>query len=170
MTSVFFEDLSERYVAEIDDLRTDSQGRDMLERVLQQKRSAFKAMLPMLEEAPEMIVPAFHGAFRFTDRKILDRAASTSPGFAGFPRWTEVSATLELATWAHPLADLCLKEPDGDAFMVIAAVLEWMLQEDIRRPDFKHQEDEADDDQDLEDLGQAGEGWMSEQGFDSIER
>ncbi|MBR0565633.1 hypothetical protein J5J83_05815 [Azoarcus sp. L1K30] len=169
MTSPYFEDLSERYGSELDDLRSDSEGKDVLNKRLREKRQAFKALMPMLEEAPEMVAPAFHGAFGFNDRKLLTRAAEGIPGLGNFPRWKEVAKTLSIAPWALPLVEMCLEEDDGDAFLVTSAVLDWMQTEDIRRPQAATASDEEDDD-DTEDLGDAGADWMSDQGFDAVDR
>jgi hypothetical protein len=89
----------------------------------------------------------------------------------GFPRWKELAKTLVIAPWALPLIDACLHadEADGDAFLVTTVVLEWLLTEDLRRPQAASAADEEDED-DSEDLSESGEGWMSEQGFDAIDR
>lgn len=169
MTSFYFEDLSERYNCEIDDLRTDSEGKDVLNKRLQEKRQSFKSLTPMLEEAPEMVASAFHGAFRFKDRHLLGRASNSVCGLAGFPSWAEIEPTIEIEPWARPLIELCLQEADGEAFLVTSVVLEWMLAEDIRRPQAAQDaEDEIEDD--TEDLGDSGADWMSTQGFDDLER
>jgi hypothetical protein len=171
VTSIYFEDLAERYSSEIDDLRSDSEGKDVLRKRLQEKRQSFEYLMPMLEEAPEMVAPAFHGAFKPNDRKMLDKASRTTPGMPGFPRWKELARTLEIAPWALPLIDACLNadEADGDAFLVTTVVLEWLLTEDLRRPQAASAAEEDDED-DSEDLSESGEGWMSEQGFDAIDR
>lgn len=169
MTSLYFEDLAERYGAELDDLRSDSENRNVLNKRLQDKRRSFESLLPMIEDAPEMVVAALHGAFTFTDRKSLDQASRSTPGLGKFPRWAELEKTLTIQAWAQPLIKQCLKEPAGDAFLVSAAVLEWMTTENIRRADTPElADDEADDD--TADLAEAGEGWMAEQGFDTPER
>lgn len=169
MTSYYFEDLSERYNSELDDLRTDSENKNVLNLRLQEKRQCFKDLMPMIEEAPEMVAPALHGAYAFNDRGILDRAANGSPGLGRFPRWAEMERTLDIQPWARPLIEMCLGHADGDAFLTSTAVLEWMLTEDIRRPDAPSQAAEENED-DTEDLGEAGESWMTEQGFDTPDR
>lgn len=169
MTSFYFEELSERYNSELDDLRTDSENRNVLNKRLQEKRQSFKDLMPMIEDAPEMVAAALHGAYAFNDRGILDRAANSSPGLGRFPRWVEMERTLDIQSWARPLIEICLGNADGDAFLTTTAVLEWMLTEDIRRPDgASHVDDEEEDD--TEDLGEAGEDWMAEQGFDTPDR
>lgn len=171
MTSIYFEDLAERYSSEIDDLRSDSEGKDVLKKRLREKRDAFAFLMPMLDEAPEMVAPAFHGAYTINDRKMLDRASRSTPGMPGFPRWKELEKTLGIAPWARPLIAECLAadEADGDAFLVTSVVLEWLLTEDLRRPQAATAAEDEDED-DTEDLGESGEGWMSEQGFDAIDR
>lgn len=169
MTSFYFEDLSERYNSELDDLRTDSENKNVLNRRLQEKRQCFSDLMPMIEDAPEMVAPALHGAYAFNDRKILDRAANSSPGLGRFPRWAEMERTLDIQPWARPLIEMCLGTADGDAFLTSTAVLEWMLTEDIRRPEAAGDVADADED-DTEDLADAGESWMSEQGFDTPDR
>ena len=155
----------------MDDLRSDSEGKDVLKKRLKEKRDSFSFLMPMIEEAPEMVAPAFHGAFRITDRPILDRASRSTPGMSGFPRWKDLEKTLEIAPWARPLIDTCLLEDDGEAFLVSTVVLEWLLNEDLRRPPAASARDDGqDEDDDHEDLGEAGEDWMSEQGFDAIDR
>jgi len=169
MTSFYFEDLSERYNSELDHLRTDSENKNVLNLRLQEKRQCFKDLMPMIEEAPEMVAPALHGAYAFNDRRILDRAANGTPGLGRFPRWAEMERTLDIQPWARPLIEMCLGTADGDVFLTSTAVLEWMLTEDIRRPDAPSEADEENED-DTEDLGEAGESWMTEQGFDTPDR
>ncbi|MDD3353994.1 hypothetical protein [Zoogloea sp.] len=169
MTSIYFQDLAERYQSEIDDLRSDSEGKDVLGKRLKEKRDALSFLLPMIEEAPDMVAPVFHGAFTIRERKLIDQAARGTPGLGKFPRWKDVVQTLQVAPWAQPLIELVLHEPDGDAFLVSCVVLEWLLNEDLRRSGAASMagDDEADD---VDDLGESGEGWMSEQGFDAIDR
>lgn len=169
MTSLYFEDLAERYGSELDDLRSDTEGKDVLNKRLGDKRKSLKALMPMLEDAPEMVAPAFHGAFKFNDRKMLGKAAESIPGMAAFPAWKDLAKTLTIAPWALPLIDMCLEEADGEVFLVTSAVLDWLLTEDIRRPQAENDaEDESDDDE--QDLNEAGADWMSDQGFDTVDR
>lgn len=171
MSSLYFEDLFERYSSELDDLRTDSEGRDVLTRRLQDRRKEFASLMPLLEDAPELAAAALHGAFRITDRKLLDRAMKSTPGLAGCPGWKQLAATLDIAAWARPLIDRCLQQPEGDDFLVSAAVLDWMVHEDLRRaPTGGLPHDDEDEDEDREDLGDAGRDWLAEQGFDDFER
>jgi hypothetical protein len=172
MSSLHFEDLFERYSSDLDDLRTDSEGRDVLARRLQERRKEFASLMPLLEDAPELAAVALHGAFNIRDRKLLDRAANSAPGLAAFPGWKQLAPALDIAPWARPLIATCLQQPEGDAFLVSAAVLDWMQSEDLRRPQAASQPHDADEDEDedREDLGEAGRDWLSEQGFDDFER
>lgn len=170
MTSPYFEDLSERYACELDDLRSDSENKNVLNKRLRDKRQGFASLLPLMEDAPEMLAAAFHGAFVVKDRRLLDQASRSVPGLGRFPRWAELETTLTTQEWARPLIAQCLQEADGDAFLVSAAVLEWMLTEDIRRPQAAQADEDDHDDDDAADLAEAGEGWMTEQGFDTPER
>jgi len=43
LTSFYFEDIFERYVAEIDDLRSDSEGKDVLQRRVRDKHKEFSS-------------------------------------------------------------------------------------------------------------------------------
>lgn len=172
MTSLYFEELIERYGAEIEDLRSDSEGKDILKKRLQEKRSAFASLMPMLECAPEMVAPALHGAFSFTDRKAFFDAALCEPWEVDFPSWKKLKTSMEIAPWARPLIDTCLKEEAGECFLVTTAVLECMLAGDY---DYRHdapkatEDEDQDDDEGAQDLREAGEGWMTEQGFDAID-
>lgn len=166
MTSLYFEELFERYSAEIEDLRSDSSGQDILTQRLREKRQAFSALLPMIPDAPEMVACALHGAFRFQDAAELDQASQSEPGELEFPAWPVVAQSLNIAPWATPLIDNCLREDDGDNFLVTTAVLEWLLSRDfsVRRapPPIVEADDEMDD------LGERGSDWLTEQGFDDL--
>ncbi|MBS0347832.1 MAG: hypothetical protein JSR69_15390 [Proteobacteria bacterium] len=168
MTSFYFEDIFERYASEIDDLRTDSEGKDVLKKRVREKHSEFPFLLSMIDSAPEMVASALHGAFRFTAPKALHAASHTEPGDGSFPSWDELTESLEIAPWAQPLIAQSLKQDGGADFLVTAAVLEWMLGSGaIARAAAPSASDE---DEDSDDLGEAGEEWLSEQGFDAVDR
>lgn len=168
MTSFYFEDIFERYSAEIDDLRSDSEGKDVLKKRLRDKHKEFAFLLSMMDTAPEMVAPAFHGAFGFRSQPLVYGAAHSEPGEDDFPAWSELARTLDIAPWAEPLVAQCLAKDGGDSFLVTAAVLEHMLGSGLAvraAPASARDDEEAD-----EDLGEAGDEWMAEQGFDSVER
>ena len=79
MTSFYFEDIFERYASEIDDLRSDSEGKDVLNKRVRDKHKEFSFLLSMIDTAPEMVAPAFHGAFGFSTGKLLHTAANSEP-------------------------------------------------------------------------------------------
>lgn len=170
MTSLYFEDLLGRYSDELDDLRWDSAGVDILNKRLKEKRSAFRELAPMMLHAPEMVACALHGAFRFSDAAELDAASQSEPGEPEFPGWDVLQESLEIAAWARPLVDICLDEDGGEEFLATTAVLEWLLSRNapVRRDAPQAVEDDEDDD--AQDLGEAGEEWLSTQGFDELNR
>jgi len=170
LTSFYFEDIFERYANEIDDLRSDSEGRDVLARRLRDKHKEFPFLLSMIDTAPEMVAPAFHGAFRFTSQTLVYGAAHSEPGDDDFPSWSELARTLEIADWAKPLVAQCLKQDGGDSFLVTTAVLEHMLGSGLAVRAAPESSRDHDEDDDAEDLSEAGDEWMSEQGFDAVER
>ena len=170
MTSFYFEDIFERYAHEIDDLRSDSEGRDVLARRLRDKHKEFPFLLSMIDTAPEMVAPAFHGAFRFVSQTLVYGAAHSEPGDDDFPSWNELARTLEIADWARPLVAQCLKQDGGDSFLVTVAVLEHMLGSGLAVRAAPESARGHDEDDDAEDLSEAGDEWMSEQGFDAVER
>lgn len=170
MTSFYFEDIFERYSTEIDDLRSDSEGRDVLKRRMRDKHKEFPFLLSMIDTAPEMVAPAFHGAFRFVSQTLVYGAAHSEPGDGDFPSWSELARTLEIADWARPLIDQCLKQDGGDSFLVTTAVLEHMLGSGLAVRAAPESSRDPDEDDDAEDLSEAGDEWMSEQGFDAVER
>lgn len=170
MTSLYFEDLLERYSDELDDLRWDSAGVDILNKRLKEKRSAFAELLPMLLHAPEMVACALHGAFRFHDAALLDAASQTEPGEADFPAWDAVEESLDTAAWAKPLVALCREQDGGDEFLVSTATLEWLLSRNAPIRSAVPATARDDEEDDAQDLGEAGEEWLSQHGFDDLNR
>ena len=58
--SRYFRDLRNAYEAELDDLTSDSEGKDVLRRRLADKRKEFGFLVQMVEVAPEMVAVVFH--------------------------------------------------------------------------------------------------------------
>ena len=166
--SPYFHELSSSYAYEIEDLRFDSGGDDVLKKRLKDKRKEFGELLKMIDSFPVMVVPAFHGAFRFPAKGMMEKVVAGKPG--EFPAWANVAATLEMEAWATPLAQRALQEAGGEEFMVIAAALEYILgrlgPEATAGSSSSADEDEPDGDDGQEDLGEAGEDYLGEQGFD----
>jgi pterin-4a-carbinolamine dehydratase len=193
--SRFFEDLISVYNAELDDLRTDSEGKDILRGRLIEKREQLPFLLPMMASNPEMLAVAFHTGFRFMNPLVMESLASKEAN--KHPTWAELSKTVKLEPWAEKLSEIVLKDADGAAFMVTAACLEYLNKSKQSRqssPSTSADEDDSDeqnedgsedlkehgdldgnygrhgrddgDDGDDYDLGEAGSDWLAEQGFD----
>lgn len=189
--SLFFEEISASYGYEIEDLTYDSGGENVLKARLKTKRNQLDALMMMAATDPVMVAPVFHGAFRFADRKVLDRLVAAQPD--DFPAWSEVHAALDMDHWAEALVERVLKADGGEAFMLVAAGLEYIESgpgsapagagkggaragggEEAGDEDADADQDGADDDggdydgedDDRADLGDAGEDWLDDQGFD----
>ncbi|MEI7445119.1 MAG: hypothetical protein WCK28_09545 [Burkholderiales bacterium] len=176
--SRYFHELRTDYEAELDDLRTDSEGGHVLDRRLAEKRREFAALLPMIEVAPVMLVPAFHRAFDFAGAS-RERLAALLRGEPGeFPSWAELAAELGVAGWARPLVDRVLKEAGGEDFLATAVGLEFLehasgsslpaaAAADGEGEGRRERGDGEDDDHDGDEDGEAlGEDFLEQQGFD----
>lgn len=165
--SGFFSELSSLYGAEIHDLTYDSAGDDVLASRLKVKRDEFAGLLPMSGSAPEMVAPAFRGAFTFSDKEVLERLVSAQP--EDFPSWEAVAESIELESWADKMVQQALASPDGERLLLVAAGLEYLFGAPAAAESESAAGRKGDDDDDEEsddDLGEAGEDYLSEQGFD----
>ena len=183
----FFLDLRSAYQSEIDDLRFDSEGRDVLRQRLADKRKEVGFLVLMMELSPEMVAVIFHQAFEFRLPALMDNLLSLEAD--EFPEWSHLADAIHMAPWAHELAQVVLKEPGGEWFLTVAAGLEYMASkpaiasagQDNGEDREEEQEDEDDDgDGDADGQGadgdagegnartrkEAGDDWMVEQGFD----
>lgn len=122
--SRYFQDLMLVYKAELDDLRSDSEGKDVLRHRLKEKREQLPFLLPMMESNPEMLASAFHGAFLFMNPLIFEALVSKEAN--KLPAWKSLSASVKLESWAEKLAQLVLADPAGNTFLVTAACLEYL--------------------------------------------
>ena len=166
--SPYFHELSSSYAYEIEDLRFDSGGDDVLKKRLKDKRNQFGDLLKMIDSFPVMVVPALHGAFRFPAKEMMEKLVAGKPG--DFPAWAAVAATLEMESWAKTLEKQALQAAGGEEFMLIAAGLEYILgrlgpEATAGSSTSIDEEDHADDDGEP-DLGEAGEDFLGQQGFD----
>ena len=174
--SRYFSDLISNYNVEIDDLLTDSEGKAVLQKRLNQKRKEIEAILPMIEFSPEMVSVVFYGAFGFSSPKNMQQMVASEPWFPGFPTWSALRKELTVADWAEPLIKATLKTDGGDDFLVATAGLEYLRTADSAdASDYQSAKSSEDSDEDRdedgdEDLSEAGADWMSEQGFDPLER
>jgi hypothetical protein len=182
--SRYFSDLIKSYNDELDDLFTDSEGKSVLQKRLNDKRREIGAILPMIEFSPEMVAVVFYEAFAFRSTEVMQRLALSEPGRSGFPAWAELKKELTFADWAEPLIASTLKVGGGDAFLVACAALEFLRNKDsyaapLPEPTAEKEHDsegnerneniEADENGE-QDLSEAGADWLAEQGFEPLER
>lgn len=174
--SRYFSDLIKNYIDEIDDLVTDSGGKSVLQKRLDDKRREIDAILPMIEFSPEMVAVVFYGAFGFKSPEIMQQVVLSEPEDATFFAWTELESELTVSDWARPLIESSLKADGGDAFLVAAAALEFLRGKDslaapMRESEAeKEDDDESGDEDGSDDLNAAGADWLAEQGFDPLDR
>jgi hypothetical protein len=191
--SRYFQELMLVYKAELDDLRTDSEGKDVLRRRLKEKREQVPFLMAMMESNPEMLATAFHEAFLFMNPLSFESLASKERN--KLPSWKSLTAAVKLEPWAEKMGQMVLAETGGDTFMVTAACLEYLARSNHTRAPEQSQseEDESDSDSENEeqlhengdldgnygrhgrddgddgddmDLEEAGADWLAEQGFD----
>jgi hypothetical protein len=184
--SRYFSDLINNYLVEIDDLVTDSEGRSVLQKRLNEKRREIDAILPMIKFSPEMVSVVFYGAFDFKSPEIMQQVVLAEPGDAAFFASAELEGELTVSGWAAPLIEASLKVDGGDAFLVAAAALEFLRGKDsaaapMREPEPEPEPepeaepeggDEAEDgdEANMDDLSEAGADWLAELGFDPLDR
>lgn len=179
--SRYFSDLIKSYNDEVDDLVTDSEGKSVLQKRLNDKRREIDAILPMIEFSPEMVAVVFYGAFGFRSAETMQQIVLSEPGRSGFLSWAKLEKELAVADWAEPLIAAALKVEGGDAFLVATAALEFLRNKDsyaapVPEADAEKElgeendRGEEGDDDGEQDLSEAGADWLSEQGFDQLER
>lgn len=173
--SRYFSDLIKNYIDEVDDLVTDSEGKSVLQKRLNEKRREIDAILPMIKFSPEMVSVVFYGAFDFKSNEIMQQVVLSEPGDPAFFACAELESELTVTGWARPLIESTLKVEGGDAFLVATAALEFLRGKDSLSAPMRESEPEAekegDDEEDgLDDLNEAGADWLAEQGFDSLDR
>ncbi|RYF35088.1 MAG: hypothetical protein EOO21_04300 [Comamonadaceae bacterium] len=189
--SPYFHNLRTAYRAELDDLTSDSEGKDVLQKRLAQKRKEIGFLVQMLELSPEMVAVAFHRAFKFPQPRAIEPLVGLEA--AELPEWGTLAQSVTLEPWAVGMAEAVLKEPGGSRFLVAAATLEYLQTHarpgpaDAGAPG----DDDADDDQDDDDQAEddetplsaddardpqtnrsredASSDWLSDQGFDRKE-
>jgi hypothetical protein len=189
--STFFLDLRSAYQAELDDLATDSEGKDVLRKRLAAKRKELGFLLQMMEISPEMVAVVLHQAFRFTRPAVMDQVLEQDADT--LPEWDSISNSIEIAASARDTVQTILDQPMGPWFMTLAAALEYMHnrpltvaeraqlaghtgadeddeqdQDEVRneRHDDNHTEDHEEDEAEARAREDAGNDWMVEQGFD----
>ncbi|MBT9591431.1 MAG: hypothetical protein IV089_11055 [Thiobacillus sp.] len=177
--SRYFSDLIKSYIAEVDDLVTDSEGKSVLQKRLNEKRREIDAILPMIAFSPEMVAVMFYGAFGFRSPEIMQLIVLSDPDQPDFLPWADLECELTVSDWARPLIESSLKVQGGDAFLVATAALEFLRGKDSLSAPMRESEPEVeagkegDEDHDAEgadDLNEAGADWLAEQGFDPLDR
>ncbi|MFM1907894.1 MAG: hypothetical protein RLZZ591_1571 [Pseudomonadota bacterium] len=187
-TSSFFHNLRASYQSELDDLRTDSEGHDVLRKRLAEKRREMGFLVKMMELSPEMVAVVLHQAFRFTRPAVMDHVVAQDAD--ELPEWDSIKDSIELAPWAGAIVQTILEEPMGEWFMTIAAALEYLHHKPLTAAERAQVEDDDEDgredrdevrnerhddnhteDHDEEESGarareEAGNDWLAEQGFD----
>lgn len=183
--SRYFRDLRTAYEAELDDLTSDSEGKDVLRRRLADKRKEFGFLLQMIEVAPEMVAVVFYQGFRFSQPATLQALLGHAED--GLPDWFSLGKAVALEPWADSLAQAALQQPGGARFLAVAAALEYLRQHAHAAPapqDSAHDDDDARDedehDDDFDTLSaddardpqnsrtreEASDNWLSDVGFD----
>jgi hypothetical protein len=184
--SPFFRNLRTAYLAELDDLRSDSEGQDVLRRRLADKRKELDFLVQMIEISPEMVAVVFHQAFTFKHPAVMDDLLSQEGD--DLPDWDALAPSLGIAAWAIKLIETVRRAPMGDWFLAVAAGLEYLATHPGAGRGLGGSDDDEDgegerengDDADMDanmarDRDQeadaraskeAGENWLAEQGFD----
>ncbi|MES2537595.1 MAG: hypothetical protein V4632_17180 [Pseudomonadota bacterium] len=171
--SYFFQDLSKAYQAELEDLLSDSEGKNVWAARLREKRSQFPFLMTMIESDPEMVAVAFHGGIRFTSPHAMTLLSSTEPD--EFPSWEELAQAVHFDTATQKLADTVLLERGGERFLITTVCLEYLhaknagfssaaVEDDADEQDVADEHDEGEGEE--HDLEEAGAEWLAEQGFD----
>jgi len=165
--SYFFEDLTKAYQAELEDLQSDSEGKNVLAARLKEKRTQFPMLMSMIETDPEMVAVAFHGGMTFANPHAMSLLSSSEPD--EFPSWEELAEAVHFDSSSQKLADSVLLESGGERFLITTVCLEYLygksmgVSDDVRADDEDKPEPSEDEEQDLE---EAGADWLAEQGFD----
>ncbi len=177
--SPFFQDLGSAYQSELDDLRFDSEGRDVLSQRLADKRREIGFLVKMMELSPEMVAVIFHRGFDFRLPAVMDHLLTHEAD--EFPDWGSFVDAIGLAPWAQEIADVVLNEAGGEWFLTVAAGLEYMAGKPGVAAAVQDDNEDADEDDDKDDPSdafdgdeetdakarkEAGDDWLAEQGFD----
>ncbi len=185
--STYFEDLNKAYRAE----PRRHANRSLRARIyfaarLKEKRQHFASLMPMIECASEMVVPAFHAGMTFTNPHAMVMLSFLEP--EEFPSWVDLLHAVRFEAWAEKLVALALLERGGEQFMLTTICLEYLhsanpeklavrhdsLDDDEesdtvdseRNDDVDHNEHNEHVDGDDRDLEVVGADWLAEQGFD----
>ena len=184
--SAFFLELRSAYQAELDDMYFDSDGQNVLQRRLNEKRQELDFLLQLMDLNPEMVAVVLHQAFRFTVPAVMEHFLTHNDD--ELLAWDSLQHALTIEPWAQPLVTQILQEPMGEWFMSVAAALEYMHTQPLKAadripeaeqdtPDHPHgqvpSEGESrgldEDERDAQEREDAANDWLAEQGFDRKE-
>ena len=189
--SPYFLDLRSAYQSEMDDLRFDSEGRDVLHQRLAGKRQEMAFLVQMMDTSPEMVAVVFHQGFDFTGKAVMEHLLTHDVGVDGFPAWGSLADGFVLAPWAQELAHIVLQAPGGEKFLTLTAGLEYMAGLPVAASSASAEDGDDDEDQDSDENGddsapvmfegddereqsgdararhEAGSDWLVQQGFDA---
>lgn len=160
--SHYFTELMATYVAEIDDLKTDSGGGDVLNTRLKEKRSQIPDLLPMIKTNPEMLAVIFHKSITIKNPETILNFLAKEP--AEFPSWDVVSQSVQFDPWAKSHVESLKAEAGGEQFLLTTVMLEYLY------AFYETSEDEAEEAEPTDetgDLAETGGQWLTDQGFDS---
>ncbi|MDO9204421.1 hypothetical protein [Methylotenera sp.] len=159
--SRYFTDLMATYVADIDDLKTDSGGDDVLTERLKEKRSQIPDLMPMIKTNPEMMAVIFHKSVVIKKPEIIMSYLDKEP--AKFPSWDAISSSVQFQHWANDFVEKLKAETGGEQFLLTAVMLEHLYAlYEVSEDAIEEMEAEESDD-----LAESGGEWLSEHGFDS---
>lgn len=159
--SRYFTDLMATYVADIDDLKTDSSGDDVLIERLKEKRSQIPDLMPMIKTNPEMMAVIFHKSIVIKKPEIIMSYLDKEP--AKFPSWVAISSGVQFQPWANDLVEKLKAEAGGEQFLLTTIMLEHLYAlYEVSEDAIEEMEAEESDD-----LAESGGEWLSEHGFDS---
>lgn len=159
--SRYFTDLMATYVADIEDMKTDSGGDDVLADRLKEKRSQISDLMPMMNTNPEMLAVVFHRSIKVKKAATILSYLDKEP--SKFPKWASIADSVQFQPWATSLVEQLKSNADGEQFLLTAVMLEHLYAL------YEVSEDAAEEmeTEESDDLAESGNEWMAEQGFDS---
>jgi len=159
--SRYFTDLMATYVADIDDLKTDSGGDDVLTDRLREKRSQIADLMPMIKTNPEMLAVIFHKSVIVKKPEVIMSYLDKEP--AKFPSWDTIASSVQFQPWSTNLVEKLKTEVGGEHFLLTTVMLEHLYAlYEVSEDAIEEIEAEESDD-----LAESGGEWLSEHGFDS---
>lgn len=159
--SRYFTDLMATYIADINDLKTDSGGEDVLNDRLKDKRSQIPDLIPMIMTNPEMMAVIFHRSIEIKQPKVIMAYIDKEPVM--FPAWDDLSSSVNFQPWASGIIDKLKDEAGGEQFLLTTVMLEHLYAlYEASEADIEEMEDDESDD-----LAESGGEWLTEHGFDS---